>query len=369
MGTSYAVAFRPGDGRHLVAGCDGAVNLWDWRADRLEHQFTGHRPAPISVAFSRDGRWLASGDWQGRIHLWDPDGRGGPVRTVAESGSPISALAFRPDAGELAAASYDRRVDVWDTETGEHVRPIPQPGRRAVVCVAFGGPNGRLLATSGEDKTVHLREAATGRELLNLRGHTETVTCLAFSPDGRRLVSSGRDKTIRVWDGTPLRGDEGREEARTFSHHTNEIWSLAVRPTDGRMVVSGGFKTPATVWDPQTGAVIAEIPRPVGGRLLRRLVAGRPAGRLGRRGRATRSSTSRSSTRADRTARLRTPVQVGVHGRGVQRGRPAPGHGAAGRDHPRLGRGHPPAGGQARQPRRRRSAGSRSAPTAGPSPR
>jgi WD40 repeat protein/serine/threonine protein kinase len=259
MGTAYAVAFRPGDARYLVAGSNGAVNLWDWQNDRLEHGFAGHGRIPISVAFSRDGKWLASGDWQGRILLWDPDTRGGPVRTFAEAGQPISALAFSPDGGELAAASYDRRVDVWNTTTGEHLRPIPHTGRRAVLCVAFGGPDGRLLATSGEDKTVHVREAATGRELLGLRGHSGVVTCLTSSPDGQRLVSASKDGTIRVWDATPLREDE-RQEARTFSHHTNEIWSLAVRPTDGRMVVSGGFGTPATVWDAQTGDVIAEVP-------------------------------------------------------------------------------------------------------------
>ena len=259
MGTAYAVAFRPGDGRYLAAGSDGAVKLWDWQNDRLEHRFAGHGRIPISVAFSRDGRWLASGDWQGRIKLWDPDARSEAVHTFTESISPISALAFGPDASELATASYDRRVDVWNTKTGEHLRPIPHIGRRAVTGVAYS-LNGRLLATSGEDKTVHVREAATGRELLGLRGHTGTVTCLTFSPDGQRLVSAGKDRTIRVWDGTPLRGDEGQEEARTFMHHANEIWSLAVRPTDGRMVVSAGFRTSAMVWDPQSGRVITEIP-------------------------------------------------------------------------------------------------------------
>ena len=258
MGTAYAVAFRPGEGRSLVAGSDGAVNLWDWQHDRLERRFAGHGRIPISVAFSRNGRWLASGDWQGCIKLWDPDARGEPVRTFSESGSPISALAFRPDASELATAA---------TTAAGHVEPRPAStsgpsrtpgGGRSLCCLRRSEQPPPRHA--GEDKTVHIREAATGRELLALRGHTGTVTCLAFSPDGQRLVSTGKDGTIRIWDGPPLQGDEGREEARTFSHHTNEIWSLAVRPTDGRLVVSGGFKTPATVWDAQSGGVIAEIP-------------------------------------------------------------------------------------------------------------
>jgi WD40 repeat protein len=211
MGTAYAAAFRPGDGRYLAAGSDGAVNLWDWRSDRLEHRFAGHGRVPISVAFSGDGRRLASGDWRGHVRVWDPDARGGPVSTFTESSSPVSALAFRPGAGELAAASFDRRADVWDATTGEHLRLVPHTGLRAVHRLACARSNGRLLATAGDEKTPPVRDAATGRELLGLRGHTGAVTCLAFSPDGQRLVSAGKDGTIRVWDGTPLRGDESRE--------------------------------------------------------------------------------------------------------------------------------------------------------------
>ena len=72
------------------------------------------------------------------------------------------------------------------------------------------------LASVGEDKTVRVWEAATGREVLGLRGHTDMCQSVAFSPDGRRLASAGRDATIRLWDATPLQGNEG-QEVLTFS--------------------------------------------------------------------------------------------------------------------------------------------------------
>jgi WD40 repeat protein len=157
-------------------------------------------------------------------------------------------LAFNAQGDQLAAASFGRRVDVWDTTTGRITDTLSHPGA-FVLGVAFS-PDGRRLASAGEDKIVRVWDTTTWREVLGLRGHTAYCTCVAFSPDGHRLASASLDGTIRIWDATPLQGHLA-QEARTLQHG-NEIWTVAVRP-DGREVVAAGWGTLANVWDVQTG--------------------------------------------------------------------------------------------------------------------
>src|SRR5262249_42904600 len=126
-----------------------------------------------------------------------------------------------------------------------------------VECVAISR-DGRRLASGGEDKTVRVWDATTGREILVLRGHTDRCECLAFSPDGNRLASASFDGTIRIWDGTPLRGDEPGQETLTFSEHSDEIRSVAFSP-DSRWIASAGFDKVVKVWDAQTGQLSTEF--------------------------------------------------------------------------------------------------------------
>jgi WD40 repeat protein len=188
------------------------------------------------------------------VNLWDPQAGGEPLRSFSTTRHAVPALAFSRDGGQLATASFGRRVDLWDTTTGEVLRSLPQGG--LVLGVAFS-PDSRLIVSAGEDKIVHVWDAATGRELLGLRGHAGMCGCVAFSPDGLRLASASVDGTIRVWDATPLQGHE-RQETETFPDHRVEVWSLAVSP-DGKKIASGAMGPPAMIWDAKTREVSARF--------------------------------------------------------------------------------------------------------------
>jgi WD40 repeat protein len=209
------VAFSPGDGRWIVTGnSKGDVTVWDANTGKQQHRLPGHGTWVRGLAFSPDGRHLASLDTEGKVIVhdatnWQDTFPPKPLLTFPAHKTWIrGSVAFRPDGKRLLVPGDDNTVNIWDVMTPDKPPSAPESTLRAhtaqVWAVAFS-PDGRWVASGSEDNIVKLWNAQTGELIRNFRGHSSNVSRVAFSPDGQRLASASFDKIVKLWDLTPLR--------------------------------------------------------------------------------------------------------------------------------------------------------------------
>ncbi|MEH2240028.1 NB-ARC domain-containing protein [Nostoc sp.] len=244
-----SVAFSP-NGKLLATGdADGKTYLWQVDDGKLLFSCTGHSSWVKSVAFSPDGQTLASGSDDQTVKLWDVH-NGNCLKTLHGHSNWVRSVAFSPDGQTLASGSEDQTVKLWDVNTGKCLKTL-QGNTNRVRSVAFS-PDGQTLASGSEKQTIKLWDIRNGECLKILQGHSSWVRSVAFSPDGQILASGSDDQTVKLWD-------VGNGKClKTLQGHTNRVWSVAFSP-DGQILASGGDDPTVKLWDVRNGKCLKNL--------------------------------------------------------------------------------------------------------------
>jgi WD40 repeat protein/serine/threonine protein kinase len=268
----WMVAFSP-DGVYLAAAAakdaTGYVRVWEVKTGKLLHTLTGPAqgpgPATAAVAFSPDGKRLASGGLDRAVRIWDV-ATGNELRLLPGHTRSVTGLAFSRDgrrlvsgSGGMAFGSDDDDLNplklkpddktvipelkVWDLDTGRENLNLSLKGKGRAVAIS---PDGDVVAAALGDNTVRLYHVATGQEVLALKGHSRRISGIAFSPDGKRLVTGGGwDESVKLWDAQT--GEEILTVGRATSN-TGVGFSSIGFSADGRRIVASSIQD-IRVWD------------------------------------------------------------------------------------------------------------------------
>jgi WD40 repeat protein len=215
--------------------------------------YTGHSAPITSLAWSPDGKRIASASLDGMMQVWDAVRGGSALFTYTDysprkiESVPVWTVAWSPDSKYIATGSADRTAQVWDAVHGGSALIIYK-GHSGEVNAVKWSPNGTRIVSGSADYTVQVWDAVHGGSaLVTYSDYSAPVTGVAWSPDGKRIVAGSRDKTVQVWDAT-----NGGSALVIYKGHSDAVNSVAWSP-DSTRIASGSVDKTVQVWDASTG--------------------------------------------------------------------------------------------------------------------
>ncbi|MFO0845522.1 MAG: protein kinase [Gemmataceae bacterium] len=280
------------------------IQVWSLTSGEEMLHLEGHATPVTALAYSPDGSRLVSADLgpgpapaghgqpmndpcanpAATLVVWDA-AAGAELARFGGHTAQVNCAAWRPDGRWFATASDDGTVKLWEapvvkTPLSRYAGTLGDHDRRhwAVVAGVAASPDGKLVASAGDDGEVKLHDVATGRTVGVLRGHNAGARAVAWRPDGQRLASTGWDDSVRVWDVAE------QAEVRSIplnqpTRHRGAGWGIAWSRDGGKLAVGTHGSKTVCLYDAETGRLLRETPEhpghvtsvafsPDGGRLV-----------------------------------------------------------------------------------------------------
>ncbi|KAG2737707.1 WD40 repeat-like protein [Suillus brevipes Sb2] len=263
----------PGGQRIITCSADGSLRVWnvksgkqigeDWRVDNSEvwnvksgKQIGEDWSIEVwSIALSPDGKKVVSGGWDGAVRLWDIETCKVVTKWTGHTVG-VECVRWSRDGRRVLSGSFDGTARQWEVESGE---TMPEPlenilasikTHEEVYAVVYS-PDTTLIATGGLDEySIKILDAKTGKLVATLKGHTDTVRCLAWTKQGKTLISGSDDCSIRTWNTAKW------QQAVVLDGHTNHVYGIAISPND-RILASVSQDKTARLWNLENGQPIS----------------------------------------------------------------------------------------------------------------
>jgi WD40 repeat protein len=250
--------------------------LFNITTDQTPTELKGHTALIYHLAFSPDGKLLATAGFDNVVKLWEwPSGK--EVRTLAGHTGPVYCVAFHPGGALLASGSLDKTIRLWNVADGKLIREIK--GHTDIVDSIAFNKDGKLLASGSSDKTVRIWNPDDGKEVKNLGPQSGTVYTVAFSPDGKWLASAGHSEPaapattppkapaakpaepgasatgdgIKLWDTTNWK------ESKTLKGHDGSVTGIIFTPDSTNLLSIGMMDRTVRVWNVADGKELKKM--------------------------------------------------------------------------------------------------------------